>query len=265
MSAAGASAPLGQAAATAGDWAVFVAGAAEAAWAVAAALRLHAGIEAAPGHDGSGEGLWVRGEGGGAALAADLRRAGLRACARRDGRAWHEQAPLPVAVLPVDGWRSLRAATVPRLGVAALPAAMLTAHPLRLVAAVDGADAAPAAMVLPLAEFAGWAEDAPAHRLEALRFALAPDGGALVMGTPLPPVPGRRFWRHGALLLPCGWVLDPPCAAGATARVFALAADELAVVREGSWHRLPAAAVVPARRAAVRAALSVAAAAGGTP
>jgi hypothetical protein len=232
---------------TSGTWAVQVTGDPALAWAQAAALRLHPGIEAVA----VGDGLWLRGDGGGSALAGELRRLGLRALARRDGRAWHPQAPLPVAILPQEGWRALRAATLPALPDAALPPAPTAPVAMRLVPGepADPAAAEAAAMLLPLAELAAWAGDAPEHRLERLRFACSDAGEAVVVGTPLPPLPGRRCWRHGQALLPCGLVLAPPCPAAGVAEVFALGADELALVLEDRWHRLT---LVAARRAALR-------------
>jgi len=262
-SSAPASASAAAATPTAGAWAVRIAEPSAMAWGLAAALRRHHGIEAAA---ADGDGLWLRGDGGGAELAAELRRLGLRAHVRRDGMAWRDDAPLPLAALPADGWRSLRAATMPILARAALPALAPAPLTLRVVPS-DAAGAQPpaAAVLLPLAAFAAWAADAPEHRLRALRFAAAGDGSAVVVGDPLPPLPGRRLWRHGAALLPCGATCDPPCPAAAIAAVFALAGDDLAVVLESAWHLVPGAALVPAARAAVRMAAETATTPAGTP
>jgi hypothetical protein len=59
-----------------------------------------------------------------------------------------------------------------------------------------------------LADLGPYLQTAPAIRLQSLRWVLLGDDSALVMGTPILPVPGDGFWQRGDLLLPAGYDFD---------------------------------------------------------
>lgn len=66
---------------------------------------------------------------------------------------------------------------------------------------------APTALRLPFQDFAKWAGTAPAPRLSKLKYALSNSDGALVIGSPLPPLPGPTFYQDQQLLIPSGFTL----------------------------------------------------------
>jgi len=89
-------------------------------------------------------------------------------------------------------------------------------------------------------------------RLAPLTFAACADGRVLVRGSPLPPIPGRRYWVEGAIATPCGWEWRPAIDAVAVATLIGLAPGELALQGDEGTERLPARAFVSLTRAAIR-------------
>jgi hypothetical protein len=98
-----------------------------------------------------------------------------------------------------------------------------------------------------------YAATAPEVRLLGLRFAASANDQVLVLGTPLPPVPGKEYWSTHDLLLPAGFDFELPLAAGLLAAKLNPRND--AVLRfgpDGSWEKIPKEALVPASRSAAR-------------
>jgi hypothetical protein len=107
-----------------------------------------------------------------------------------------------------------------------------------------------------LTSFEAWrtyAEAAPEIRLRGLRFAVSAERQVLLLGAPLPPLPGQEYWQQAGLLLPAGYDLEVPLLAPLlTSR---LTSDSEALVlftAEGGWALVPMAHLVPATRSAVR-------------
>ena len=220
------------------------------------ALRLAAGVEVAV----IGESVWVRGP---ATAGAWPRR--LPAAERferlANGVLRAPSARVPCARLPVDAaWTSLPA-WLPVELPPPLGAACPTDKPaLRLVR--GGAEGSPDALLLDLDAWVEWAERAPAVRLGPLRFAaraaveldLPAPAQALIIGQPLPPLPGRRLVSRAGILVPAGWCWQPAVDAAVVRRLLGLRSDELALWPEehAPLAIIPAEAVVPASRSAAR-------------
>ena len=226
---------------------------------VLAALRLLAGVEVAV----VGESIWVRGPVAerAAATAADRLPASARFALLADGVLRPPGASVPRARLPRDvTWVGLRSWIEVELPALLPPARSVERLPLRLVR--GGAEAVPDAMLLGLDTWAQWAESAPAVRLAPLRFAaataLALDGlgpaQALVLGEPLPPLPGVRLNSRAGILVPAGWRWEPAVSAATVRGLLGLRTDELALWPDvhAPVSMVPAEAVVPASRSAAR-------------
>jgi hypothetical protein len=113
----------------------------------------------------------------------------------------------------------------------------------------------PATLLLTtLAAWSAYATSAPAARLRPLRFAVAADGRAIVVGAPLPPIPGRRFAERDGIAVPCGFAWDPPVEPAVLREVLQLDAGDLALLDEsGACEHIESAHFARASRAAVRA------------
>ena len=222
-------------------------------------LRLAAGVEAAV----VGESLWVRGpvpEGAAGGWPHRLP-AAERFDLLADGVLRAPGARVPCARLPAAAAWSLLPAWLPVELPPPLPPAAVPDKPaLRLVR--GGTEEAPAALLLALDAWVEWAERAPAVRLGSLRFAartaVGPDGSApaqaLVLGQPLPPLPGVQLVAKAGVLVPAGWQWQPAVDAAVARRLLGLRADELALWPEerAPVAIIPAEAVVPASRSAAR-------------
>lgn len=114
----------------------------------------------------------------------------------------------PSGSLPDLKWEPIAEAIPIGKPVAAMPADVKTRFPIQLMRASQERE--PKALLLPFASLAAWVEDAPAFRMEKLRFAVSERGETLVLGSPLPPLPGQAFWRERSLLFPAGYALQIP-------------------------------------------------------
>lgn len=97
---------------------------------------------------------------------------------------------------------------------------------------------------------------APAIRLRELSFASNPEGLVLIHGTPIPPLPGRRWVLHGHVAVPAGFGWTPRVHPDVLADL--MGADPSCRVLwlpEGGHTRIPVEFFVEATRANVRASL----------
>ena len=157
----------------------------------------------------------------------------------------------PVGKLADRPWVPLAAFIRPELPTSALPGKGFVPHPVRLVP--SGRAEAGGALVTDLSVWQQYAATAPEVRLQGLHFAASERGQVLVLGTPLPPVPGKEYWSTHNLLLPAGFDFELPLAAGLLAAKLNPRND--AVLRfhpDGSWEKIPRETLVPASRSAAR-------------
>lgn len=64
------------------------------------------------------------------------------------------------------------------------------------------------ALLTSLAIWKQWAESAPGIRLERLKFAVSEKKEVIVIGDPLPPIPGKEYWAIDDILLPSGFQFE---------------------------------------------------------
>ena len=107
---------------------------------------------------------------------------------------------IPHRSLPQLDWRPLRDALAVSLPAAALGAELKQKLPVTLVRSV--AEETPTAVLTAFAEWSAFALGAPAVRLGNLSFAVAENCETLVIGRPLPSVPGVRFVNRSGILTP---------------------------------------------------------------
>ncbi len=216
-----------------------------------AALRLVPGLEVA---EASGS-IWLRGE----ALAEDLRPLlqAIPAVARfeRTGDALRWPAGLvPRGVLPPGPWRPLASAFP--LTAPAITTTTSGAVPRAAVRLTRGGTLLPpAALLLPLAVWARFAIEAPTVRLQRWRFAASRgEGRVLVLGTPLPALPGEPFIAPApGLLIPAGCTWTPAIDPAVLRAAAGARADDIVWWREREGILLlPAEQWVPATRSGAR-------------
>lgn len=221
----------------------------------AGGLRLRAGVLACE-MDGA---LWLRGEFLSDELELELRKlpGGERynVSAAPGGRTLTPRgARVPAGTLPAGPWAPLAEWLAPAAQPAALAGQVGQLASLRLQR--TGREETASALVTSLAEWTGYACDAPVVRLRPLRFAACGDGRTLVHGTPLPPIAGRRYVERGGVAVPSGFVLAPALDPASLRALLGVGRGALALFDEdGSYERISADDFVAASRAAARATL----------
>lgn len=157
----------------------------------------------------------------------------------------------PVAKLQPLKWIPISEYITVKLPVSALPGKVHLQHTIRLAPSARSQEGN--ALLTDLVTWKAYAETAPLVRLQQTRFAVSEKNKVLIIGNPLPALPGREYVLQDTLLLPCGFEFDPP------------AISELVVERldpskqllllfdtDGSWEELPIKAFIPATRSAIR-------------
>jgi len=167
------------------------------------------------------------------------------------GRLFPAGSATPVARLPELSWQAIQSFVPLEMPTAALPAQGALPYRPRLLASNRAEPGA--GLLTTLAAWQAYAESAPEIRLQPLRFAVAADGRVLLLGTPLPPLPGQELWQQESLLLPAGFDLEAPLLGPLLAQKLNPANDGLVLLGEdGSWEKVALDNLVPATRSAVR-------------
>jgi hypothetical protein len=212
-------------------------------------VRGVSGLQAA---EAAGE-LWLRGLPATGELPLVVRSLPATAAYALDaqGRLFPLGSLTPTAQLPTLTWHPVPAFIPLELPTAALPAQGIPRYHVRLVPSARAE--AGAALLTTLAAWRVYAETAPEIRLSGLRFAVAADQRVLLLGAPLPPVPGEEHWLQRGLLLPAGFDFEAPLLAPLLAKQLNPAADAvLLFAADGSWERILTQNILPVTRSAVR-------------
>jgi hypothetical protein len=221
-------------------------------------LRFLAGAEACREVDT----IWLRG----AALneADELRLRQLPGAKRFNVNPQGEVVPidslLPTGVLPTAGWTKLDRFLEPVLPELRIVSGSLFKLPLSLVR--DTQEREVSALLTSFDEWRTFVLTAPQVRLMPLKFAATNHVGltrgrspmALVIGTPLPPLRGERFYACDGIFIAAGWQWSPAVDAQTLRRALGLQTGDLALWHaNGTWELLRTSDLAPARRSAVRA------------
>ena len=122
---------------------------------------------------------------------------------------------------------------------------------LRLVRSNEPCD--PTWLLATLEAWVAYAVTAPQVRLARWSFAADRQGGILVRGAPLPPLPGTRCVESHGIVVPAGWTWSPRVDAMVLRDTFELGQGDSAFWQvDGSWQRILAGDWVRATRSAVR-------------
>ena len=228
-------------------WAVQLpAGAARA----AGVLRLRSDVRACE----AGDALWLQGDDFSEELDLELRKlpGAKRYTVNADESVTIVGRQLPADDLPRGPWSALSAWLSPHPQPAALAGQVEARLSLRVER--TGIEQPATVLLTTAAAFSDYAAAAPAVRLRPLRFAAASDGRVVLWGTPLPPMPGRRYADREGVAVPCAFAWSPPLEPAVLRALLGLAAGDLALFQEdGSYEHVGADAFARAGRAAARA------------
>jgi hypothetical protein len=157
----------------------------------------------------------------------------------------------PVAKLKPLKWVPVAEYITVTLPVSALPGKVSLQHAIKLMP--SGRSQEGHALLTDLATWKNYAETASLVRLQQTHFAVSENNNVLIMGTPLPALPGKEYVLQGTLLLPCGFEFDPPAISELViARLDPSKESLLLFDIDGTWEKVPKTAFMPSTRSAIR-------------
>ncbi|MBT1686774.1 hypothetical protein [Dawidia soli] len=157
----------------------------------------------------------------------------------------------PTGKLPTLAWQKLTDFMPVAPPVSALPGVVQARYTVRLVPSSN--DHESAALLVPFDVWRDYVVTAPSARLARLCFAVSERHEALILGTPLPPLPGQTCWRQHDLVLPAGFDFEAPFLGALTARRLNPQHDAIIYLdTAGHWQRILHTQFVAASRSAVR-------------
>lgn len=157
----------------------------------------------------------------------------------------------PVGKLKLLNWVNLSEYVTIELPVSALPGKINQQHAIRLVP--SGRSQAGNALLTDLDTWKTYGEQAPLVRLQQARFAVSEKDKVLIIGSPLPALPGKEYVLYDTLLLPCGYEFDPPAISNLVITRLDPSKEALLLFDiDGSWEKVPKESFVSATRSAIR-------------
>lgn len=149
-------------------------------------------------------------------------------------------------------WQPLPKWLTVTLPVSAMPHAVTEGARIQLVPSAQPVEAT--ALLTTLELWRSYGETAPVVRLQQLSFAADDKDRVLIVGHPLPAIPGKAYVQDQQLLLPAGFELQPAGIAPLVRKQLdPEAAYLLLFYPDGNWERIPQHALVPATRRGIRA------------
>jgi hypothetical protein len=137
------------------------------------------------------------------------------------------------------------------LPTSALPGMTAERYKVRITASAREREAK--ALMTSFSVWEEYATRASELRLERLRFAVSENKDVLILGTPLPPIPGKEFWMHHSILIPCGFDFEVTLVADLLAEKLDPSHNSIFVFNaDGAYEKISNMDFAPATRSAVR-------------
>jgi hypothetical protein len=168
-----------------------------------------------------------------------------------DNNLFPPEGVTPVGKLKALDWEPLSSFITVKLPVSALPGKISQQHAIRLVP--SGRSQEGNALLTDLNTWKAYGEKAPLIRLQQTRFAVSEKNNVLIMGTPLPALPGKEFVLQDTLLLPAGFEFDPPVISTLIINRLDPSKEALLLFDiDGTWEKIPKESFVASTRSAIR-------------
>jgi len=163
---------------------------------------------------------------------------------------------VPGGLTPIDQLKEMQWQALSSFIKVELPVSVLPGKPgKQITIKVIPSDSAKegAALLTNLSDWKKYSETASAVRLNRLRFAVSDKEKVMIMGNPLPPLPGMEYWISNDILLPAGFDFEIPLTALFIRERLNKNRDAILVFdMEGGLERIEKTYFVPAKRSAVR-------------
>jgi hypothetical protein len=197
--------------------------------------------------------IWLRGSNASAVPDAALLKLPLKKTFLLDGQnnLFLNGAATPTEKLPALDWHPIASFINVEAPVSSLPGKSTDKVNIRLKASSTTQPGV--ALLTNLKMWKAFAENAAEARLHAVRFAVSGNEEVLIIGNPLPPLPGQEYWSHENILLPSGYDFEFTILAKLVSQK--IHADEDGIIlfdTTGEWQRIPTSFFIPATRSAIR-------------
>jgi hypothetical protein len=157
----------------------------------------------------------------------------------------------PIGKLQPMTWAPLSTYITVTLPVSALPGKINQQVNVRLVLSQQSQRGN--ALLTDLDTWKVYGETAPLVRLQQTRFAVSEENKVLIIGEPLPALPGKEYVLQDTLLIPCGFEFDPPVISSLIGSPFNPDNDSLLLFdTDNTWEEIPKDAFVQSTRSAIR-------------
>lgn len=158
---------------------------------------------------------------------------------------------VPVALLAEMQWQDLADFIPLEIPVSAMPGKITHILPVHLIPSTTVKESQ--ALVTELSVWKNFAEYASVTRLRLLDFAVSENRSVLIMGIPLPPIPGAEYWKTGNMLLPAGYDFEIPNLDMYISRRIDPQEKHIIVFNtDGSWQLIEKSFFIRSTRSAVR-------------
>jgi len=157
----------------------------------------------------------------------------------------------PAAILPSMEWIPVAEFVNIKIPVAALPGQLSERATIRVMASSKNKTGD--ALLTTLQQWKHYAANAPAIRLAPLQFAVSQNNNVLIIGYPLPAIPGKELWMADHILLPNGYDFEIPMATAFINEKLNAEGDAVLLFdTDGSFEKIGLAFFAKAKRSAVR-------------
>lgn len=156
----------------------------------------------------------------------------------------------PVAMLEISEWVSIKAFVALEIPIAIMPVRLQSTINVNIVSSMNERNAD--ALLTSLDVWKAYAMQAPLIRLQQLMFAVSENADVFIIGSPLPPIPGKAYWIKNKVALPCGFDLEWTFLADAIEKKFTTGGELILFAENGEWQKIPDSYFVKATRSAVR-------------
>lgn len=157
----------------------------------------------------------------------------------------------PIGKLQPMTWVPLSTYITVTLPVSALPGKINQRSVVRLVPSQQSKPGN--ALLTDLFAWKAYAQTAPLVRLQQTRFAVSEENKVLIIGEPIPALPGKEYVLEDTLLIPLGFEFDPPVISSLIGSQFNPDNDSLLLFdTDSTWEEIPKDAFVPSTRSAIR-------------
>ena len=168
-----------------------------------------------------------------------------------EGRLFQLGGFTPVDLLKELAWQPLISLINVELPVSLLPGKVEQKISINIISSKNVQPGA--ALLTSLTVWKNYAETASSTRLNNLRFAVSEKNEVLVVGNPLPPLPGTEYWISNDILVPCGYDFEYRLESVLIKEQYNSGNDSLLLSNiEGEIQLISKTLFVPAKRSAIR-------------